>query len=143
IGIIESRGAAIERGVVEVPLWRGDLPDELGKIAPVFVVAGAAAFRREIILVPPLQLGFWRQGRLAGLLAADQISADGNQSLAALRPERGDDAGGARAPIVTGERRLLDLERIHQGDDVDSHHRLLTVAWRIVRQEARRSIAAQ
>src|SRR5450432_315843 len=44
VRIVERRGAAIERGVVEVPFGRCDLPDQLGKIVPVFVVASAAAF---------------------------------------------------------------------------------------------------
>jgi hypothetical protein len=40
IRIVERRRAAIERGVVEIPFRRGELPDQLGKVAPVFVVAG-------------------------------------------------------------------------------------------------------
>ena len=63
--------------------------------------------------------------------------------LAALRPERGDDVGGARAPVAAAEDRLLDLERIHQRDDVDGERRLLAVARRRSRKEARRAIAAQ
>src|SRR5918995_4391496 len=35
IRVIESGRAAIERGVIELPLRRGELPDELRKIAPV------------------------------------------------------------------------------------------------------------
>ena len=56
IGVFEGRRRAIERSVVEVPLRRGKLPNELRKVVPVFVVAGLAAFRREIELVPPLEL---------------------------------------------------------------------------------------
>ena len=115
IRIVEGRRAAIERGVVEVPLRRGELPDELRELAPVFVVAGPAALGGEIELVPPFQLGLRRQRHLAGFLAADQIAAHRDQGLAALRPQRRDDVGGARAPIEAGEGRLLDLERIHQG----------------------------
>ena len=48
IGIFEGRRAPFECGIVELPLRRGDLPDQLGKIAPVFVVAGAAALGRKI-----------------------------------------------------------------------------------------------
>ena len=55
IRIVEGRCAAIERGIIEVPLRRSDLPNELRKVVPVFVVAGAAAFRGKIILVPPLR----------------------------------------------------------------------------------------
>lgn len=43
IGIVEGRCAAIERGIIEGPLRRSDLPYELGKFTPVFVVAGPAA----------------------------------------------------------------------------------------------------
>jgi hypothetical protein len=57
IGIVERRRAAIKGGIIKVPFRRRDLPDELGKFAPVFRVAGRAAFGGEIILVPPLQLG--------------------------------------------------------------------------------------
>jgi hypothetical protein len=49
IRVVEGRFAAIERGLIEVPLRRSDLPDELGKIVPVFVIAGPAAFRGKII----------------------------------------------------------------------------------------------
>ncbi len=45
IRIVERRGAALERGVVEIPLWRCDLPDEFRKVAAVFVITGAAALR--------------------------------------------------------------------------------------------------
>src|SRR5262249_57355312 len=53
IGVVEGGGAAVERGVVELPLRGRQLPDELREIAPVFVVAGAAALRGEVELVPP------------------------------------------------------------------------------------------
>src|SRR5438128_2463384 len=33
IGIVERRRAPLERGIVEAPLRRGDLPDQPGKIA--------------------------------------------------------------------------------------------------------------
>ena len=48
IRVVEGRRAAIERGIVEVPLRRSELPDQLRKIVPVFVVAGPAAFGGEI-----------------------------------------------------------------------------------------------
>jgi hypothetical protein len=56
---------------LQVPLLRRrQLPNKLRKVVPVFVVARPAAFRGEIVLVPPLQLGGWRQWRLACFLAA-------------------------------------------------------------------------
>ena len=64
IGVVERRGAAIERRVVEAPFRRRGLPDQLRELVPVLLVAGAAALRREVELIPPLQLGLRRQRRL-------------------------------------------------------------------------------
>src|SRR5215212_7927020 len=97
IRVVQGRCAAIERGIIEVPLRRGDLPNELRKIVPVFVVAGPAAVRGKVILVPPLELSLWRQRQLVGFTAADQIAAYRDDGLAALRPERRDDVGCARS----------------------------------------------
>ena len=96
IRVVEGRRRAIERGIIEVPLRRSKLPDELRKVVPVFVVAVPAAFGGKIILIPPLELGLWRQWRLPGFLAADQIAADRDQRLAALGPKPGDNIGRAR-----------------------------------------------
>src|SRR5580658_8853925 len=52
IRIVEGRGAAVERGIVEVPFRRSEPPNELGKVVPVFVVAVPAAIRGKIKLVP-------------------------------------------------------------------------------------------
>ena len=57
IRVVERRRAAIEGGVIEVPFRRRELPDELRKVAPVFLIADAAALGGEIVLLPPLQLG--------------------------------------------------------------------------------------
>src|SRR5438132_8623114 len=123
--IVESRRSALEGGLVEVPFGRSELPDQLRKVVPVFLVSGPAAFRGKVILVPPLEFSLRWQRYLAGLLAADQIPAHGDEGLAAFRPERRDDVGRARAPIKTGEDRLIDLERMHQSDDIESHYRWL------------------
>src|SRR5215217_6162417 len=112
IRVVEGRCAAIERGIIEVPLWRSGLPNELGKVVAVCVVASPAAFRGEIILVPPLDLSLWRQRHLVGFRAADQITTHGDHGLAALWPECRDDVGRPRSPIKTGEDRLLDLKSI-------------------------------
>ncbi len=58
-------------------------------------------------------------------------------------PDRRDDVGRARAPIKTGQDRPLDLERIHQSDDIESDHRLLAIAEGVTGKKARRAIAAQ
>ena len=53
IRIVEGRRGPLERGRIEGPLGRGELPDELGKVAPVLRVARLAALGGEIKLVPP------------------------------------------------------------------------------------------
>ena len=142
IRIVEGRRAAIERRIIEVPLRRSKLPDELRKVVPVLVVACPAAFGGKVELVPPFELSLRGQRHLAGFLAADQITAHGHHGLAALGPERRDDVGGPRSPIETGEDRLLDLESIHQGDEIDGDRRRLAVAERFAREKARRAVAA-
>ena len=106
----------------------------LAKSCRYFVVAVPAAIRRKIELIPPLELGARRQRNLAGGRAADQIAAHGDERLAAFGPERRDDVGRPRSPIKTGDDRLLDLESIHQRDDVESDHGLLAVPERFLRR---------
>jgi hypothetical protein len=67
IWVVEGRGAAIERRVIEVPLWRSESPDELVEIVPIFFVAELATFRCEIKLIPPFEFGLRRQRRLIPL----------------------------------------------------------------------------
>ena len=75
VRIIERRRAAVEGGVIEAPLGRRDLPDELGEVVRVFLIADTASLGGEVELVPPLQLRGRRQRLLARLLVADQIAA--------------------------------------------------------------------
>jgi hypothetical protein len=99
IRVVERRRAAIERRIVEVPLRRSKVPDELRKVVPVFVVPGSTSFPGKIILIPPLQLSLWRQRHCAGFLAADQITAYRDERFAALGPEGRDDVGSPRSPV--------------------------------------------
>jgi hypothetical protein len=53
IRIVESRRAAVERHVIEVPLGRSGLPNELRKIVPVLFVTRTPAFGSEVELISP------------------------------------------------------------------------------------------
>src|SRR5580698_2535104 len=119
------------------------MPDEFVEIVPVLVIASLAIFRGEIILVPPLVLNLWRQRDLAGCLATDQITAHRDDSLAALWPEHGDVIRCPRSPIKSGDYRLVDFERIHQMDNVESNDGGLAVPNRVVGEESRRARAAK
>src|SRR5262249_24486283 len=116
IRVVEGRCAAIKGGIIEVPLRRSDLPNELRKIAPVLLVARPAAFDGKIILVPPLEFSLWRQRHLVGFLAAE---------------------------IKTADDCFLDLESIQESDDIDRKRRLLAITESCGRQKFRRAIAAQ
>ena len=69
IGVVECGRGSREGRVVEVPLGRGEPPDQLREFATVFRIARASALGREIELVPPLQLGLGWKRRSARLLA--------------------------------------------------------------------------
>src|SRR5689334_7933755 len=86
IWVGECSSSAIEGGIIEVPLRRRELPDQPCKVVRVPLVASPAALRREIVLVPPVKLRLRWQRYSAGLLAADQITADGDHGLTSLWP---------------------------------------------------------
>ena len=75
IRIIERRRTAIERGIIEVPFRRSELPNELRKIVAVFCISFLAALSRKVKLIPPLQLSSGRQRGPPRFGAADQIAA--------------------------------------------------------------------
>src|SRR5580692_10114976 len=97
----------------------------------------------EIILVPETMLLLRRSRvyRSGDVLKVIRVAA--NQTAHAFRPQRGYDARGAAAPIVTGEHRALDIERIHQFAQIVAKRGLLTGTWRIAGNKARRAEAAQ
>src|SRR5262249_43478580 len=128
VRVVEGGCAAVERGIVELPLRRGELPDQPVEVAPVLLVAELAALGGEIKLVPPLEFGVRGERNLARFLAADEISADSDQGLTALRPQCSEDAGGPRSPIETGENRLFDPESVKKVLEIDCERGGLTVA---------------
>src|SRR5262245_821385 len=142
VRIVECRCATIKRGAIKFPLRRSELPDSPVEIVTVFIVAISSAINGEVILVPPLEFGCWWQRVLAGCLAANQISTDRNQAFAAFRPKRRDDVGAPCAPVEASEDSLIDLQRVHEIDDVESHYRWLSVAERVIRKKTRAAIPA-
>jgi hypothetical protein len=73
----------------------------------------------------------------------DQIATHRHQCLDSLGPQCGDDVGSPRAPVESGEKRALNLQRIHERDDVGRQYGLLPVAHRVRRPEARAAVPAQ
>jgi hypothetical protein len=72
VRVLPGRGALGVGGLVEVPLRRGELPDELVELVGVLRVALLAAVGGEVVLVPPAELGWWYQRLLVGDDVDDQ-----------------------------------------------------------------------
>jgi len=73
----------------------------------------------------------------------DEVAVDGNQALAALRPQRRRDAGRAPAPVETGQHGGRDFKGIHQGDHIRADRALLTRSPCSGVEKARGSVPAQ
>src|SRR5258708_25629335 len=127
IRIVEGRCTAIKRGIIEVPFWRSELPDELREIMPVFLIPFQAAFRGKVKLVPPLELILWWPRRLPRFLVADQITTHRNERLAAFGPECRHAVGRPCSPLKAGDDCLTDLKSIHQTNDSQTNHPLLPI----------------
>src|SRR5262249_49473640 len=130
IRIVEGRRTAVKRSITELPFRRSGLPNELRKLAPVFLVADSAAFRCEVKLVPPLELSAGRQRYPAGFPAPYQIAAHRDDRLAAFGPQRRDDICRSCSPVKSAYHGSIDLKTIHQGCNVLSNRRGLAVLER-------------
>ncbi|MNN00442.1 hypothetical protein D3C81_1130330 [compost metagenome] len=106
----------------------------------VLLVTGATTVSGEVELIPPLQFRLGWQRVLAGRLVADQIAADRDQRLDPLRPQRRDNVGRTRTPVIATEHRLLDLQGIHEVDDITGQCSRLAIAQGFVGQEMRIAI---
>ena len=83
---------------------------------------------------------------LAGHRAGDVLDVVGiarDERYHALRPQFGDDAGGAAAPVVAAEYGALDVERLRHRQKVRAERRLLAQARRLGLEEPRGPAAAQ
>ncbi len=143
IRIVEGVRRAVIGGVVEVPVRRPQLPQQLAQFAPVGLQPGAAAFGVEIILVPePVFLLRRRRHDRSGDVL-DTVAVGQYEAAHALGPQRGGDAGGAPAPVETGKDRRGQRQRVHQLHEIAADRGLLAGARRVGFEKARLPIAAQ
>src|SRR5215831_2427222 len=56
IRVVERRGAQVESGIVESPLRRRRLPNQLREVTPIFFIARPTTLGGEVELIPPLEL---------------------------------------------------------------------------------------
>src|ERR1700679_504580 len=118
--------------------WSGLLKD-----AAVRSYVASSKFHFGEVLVPKQECRLGWVRHLVARRAADQITADGNDRLAAFRPERSHDVCRARAPVKAGDDGSLDFEGIHQSNDVEGDRRLLGVPHRFAGEKPRGAVASQ
>ena len=129
--------------IVELPVGGPQLPQQPAEDRPVAGQSGMAAFTVEIILVPVAVLRF-RILRVQGQRdVLDIVAVACNQPGHPVRPQCRDNAGRPAAPVIAGQDRPLDVQRIYEGQQVVGQGRLLTGSRGFCRQKARLAIAAQ
>ena len=140
-----SKDAALRAKVASSNAQGGDHNSQSrrAKALAVGFKPSAAALGVEIILVPEPVLRRRIERFHGGGDILQVIAVAGNKAAHALRPQRGNDAGSAAAPIVAGKHGALDSERSHQLPQIVAERRLLTRSRRLRRQKPRRTEAAQ
>jgi len=88
-------------------------------------------------------LGLRRPGFAGPGDVLDVVAVGAHQALDPLRPQRGDDARGAPAPVVAGEGGLGQVQRVHQLQQVPGQCRLLPGAHHLLADKACRAVAPQ
>src|SRR5262249_11487971 len=106
--ITEARGRG-HTGTDNTPQCRPQNPPQQStKLAAIGLQSRTAPFGVKVVLIPKpvLLLRRRRFGRAGNIV--DVVAVGGDQAEYALRPECSDDAGGAPAPVVTGEHAAFD-----------------------------------
>ena len=116
IRIVEREGRSGVDRIVERPRRRPQAPSSSPEVAAVGGEAVAAARGVEIILVPEPMLGFRRLRRRGAGDVLDRVAAAEHQAAHALRPQRGDDAGRAAAPVVAREDAIVLYGFVHDDE---------------------------
>ena len=79
---------------------------------------------------------------LVRLAIDDQVSAHRDECPDAFRPEDRCSAGRPCSPVEASDGRLVDLQRVHEGDGIDGLRRLLSVPEGLVGKDTRGAEAA-
>src|SRR5215472_16315963 len=97
----------------------------------------------EIPLVPQpmLAIGWSRLARAGDIL--DVVAADRDEGGDPLRAQCGDDAGGAATPVIAGESRAFDAERVEKLQEVTAECRLLARSRRPRVEKPGRPVTAE
>jgi len=97
----------------------------------------------EIEQIPPFVLSAWRQRRLDGCLATNEIAAHRDRGLDALGPEKSEKVRISPTPVKSPHDRFIDFECIHEADGIGCDRGRLSVARRRGGEEPRFALASQ
>jgi len=112
IGVVERGGGLGVVGIGEAVIRRPQLPQQAAKRAAMLRQPGDAALGVKIPLVPVSVLGGGGLRLAGGGNVLDIVAGDRDETADPLGPQRGDHASRATTPIVTGEDRKLQIERV-------------------------------
>ena len=118
VGVVERRRRSIERLVGEAPGRRPGLPEKTAERAAVGGQSGAPTLGVEIPLVPErlLRRRRGRPRRRQGVL--NGIAADEDSGTHSIGVECGRDARRASSPVVTGNGKPREANRIGEVDEI-------------------------
>src|SRR4029453_15482081 len=114
IGIIEAQSRGVERRFSELPVRRPQAPKQPCHRATILRKSRDATLGVQIPLVPVAPLLLRRRRPVGDRYVLDVVPSDGHEANYPLRPECGDHASGAPAPVVANEYRRRDAERVHE-----------------------------
>src|SRR5688572_1460631 len=142
IRIVERRCGLLVGLVRELPRRRPRFPQEPADRAAIALEADTTALGVEVILIPERALTLWRSRRWSAEDVLNGVAADEHGGAHAFRVERCGNASRAAAPVVAGDGKSPDLQRIREINNVLADRSLLRQAGRGCVAEARRPIAA-
>jgi len=120
IRVVEGNGGLLVRRVIEAPVGRPQLPEELAQRAAILSEASAAALGLKIVLVPVPKLILWclRLERSCNVLNVLAVAASRHEPTHPVGPQRSDDTGRTSSPVVPSEYRARDRQRVHEGTEI-------------------------
>src|SRR4051794_1148640 len=98
--------------------------------APLTLQPGPATWGVQIVLIPVPMLLFGIAGLCRSGDVLDVVAGNGYQTVDALGPKCGDDAGRPAAPVIAGEDGALHPESVHQREEVGPKRCLLSATRR-------------
>src|SRR5262249_20725775 len=113
--MVASGGGGGFRAAIPTPhMGPNNPPQQSTKLAPISLQSRAPPLGVNVVLIPkPVLLLRRRRFNRAGDVL-DVVTVGGDQAEYALGPQRGDDAGGAPAPVIAGEHGAVECERVDE-----------------------------